>query len=77
MRSTWSAKSSLDVGGSGWGGRAAGTWDRGLCASQAFQTELPTSSPLDMASILIPLLLLLLLLLAAGVVFWYKRRVRG
>lgn len=37
----------------------------------------PLSSPLDMASILIPLLLLLLLLLVAGVVFWYKRRVRG
>lgn len=37
----------------------------------------PVSSPLDMASILIPLLLLLLLLLVAGVVFWYKRRVRG
>lgn len=37
----------------------------------------PISSPLDMASILIPLLLLLLLLLVAGVVFWYKRRVRG
>lgn len=31
----------------------------------------------DMASILIPVLLLLLLLLVAGVVFWYKRRVRG
>ncbi|XP_058529110.1 prolow-density lipoprotein receptor-related protein 1 isoform X2 [Ochotona princeps] len=33
--------------------------------------------PGHMASILIPLLLLLLLLLVAGVVFWYKRRVRG
>ncbi|XP_072597864.1 prolow-density lipoprotein receptor-related protein 1 isoform X2 [Vulpes vulpes] len=33
--------------------------------------------PGHMASILIPLLLLLLMLLVAGVVFWYKRRVRG
>lgn len=54
-----------------------GTWDGGLCASEAFWTQLPSSLPLDMASILIPLLLLLLMLLVAGVVFWYKRRVRG
>lgn len=40
-------------------------------------TQFPEPLSLDMASILIPLLLLLLLLLVAGVVFWYKRRVRG
>lgn len=79
MRSRWSANSSLDVGGKGWGGRAARTWNGGWStyASWTLSTEFPTSSPLDMASILIPLLLLLLLLLVAGVVFWYKRRVRG
>lgn len=54
----------------------AGTRGGGGSASEAFWTQLP-SSPLDMASILIPLLLLLLMLLVAGAVFWYKRRVRG
>lgn len=61
------------------GGEAGllGPGTRGLCATWAFLTDFPTSSTLDMASILIPLLLLLLMLLVAGAVFWYKRRVRG
>lgn len=69
------------MAGGGEAGRR-GCWDleletRGLCATWAFLTDFPTSSTLDMASILIPLLLLLLMLLVAGAVFWYKRRVRG
>ncbi|CAO2582037.1 Prolow-density lipoprotein receptor-related protein 1 [Lemmus lemmus] len=43
------------------------------CEDQVISQQQPG----HMASILIPLLLLLLLLLVAGVVFWYKRRVRG
>lgn len=80
MKSKWSANSSLHVGGRGWGGMAAGTWNWQVGAGGFLPGPFelfPISSPLDMASILIPLLLLLLLLLVAGVVFWYKRRVRG
>lgn len=78
VKSKWSASSSLDVSGRAWGGTAAGTWNwaGGGLLPAPFGLS-PLSSPLDMASILIPLLLLLLLLLVAGVVFWYKRRVRG
>lgn len=58
-----------------------GCWDLewgvgGACPPRPFRLS-STSSRLDMASILIPLLLLLMMLLVAGAVFWYKRRVRG
>lgn len=76
MKSRWSANSSLDVGGRGWGGRLRGPGMGGAVPPVPFEL-FPTSSLVDMASILIPLLLLLLLLLVAGVVFWYKWRVRG
>lgn len=78
MKSKWSANSSLHVGGRGGEAWLPGLeWGGGRGACFLCLLDFPISSPLDMASILIPLLLLLLLLLVAGVVFWYKRRVRG
>lgn len=84
MKRRWLASSSQDVSGRGryyWGlhdvERGAGGSFGPPSSPSPDSIPPPAVFPLDMASILIPLLLLLLLLLVAGVVFWYKRRVRG